>query len=175
MRCLYCGCEDSRVLDSRPVEEGGAIRRRRECVACVRRFTTYERADVAPLVVIKRDGRREPFDRAKILSGLMRARGKRPIATDTLEQLAADVERAIRHRGDAEVPSSAIGELVMERLRQLDEIAFVRFASEYRRFADADSIVEEVERLRARKESEERLRRQVQLLPLGDAKINGRH
>lgn len=175
MRCVYCGCEDSRVLDSRPVEEGGAIRRRRECATCVRRFTTYERVDVAPLAVVKRDGRREPFDRAKILSGLMRARGKRPIATDALEQLAAEVERAIRHRGDAEVPSAAIGELVMERLRQLDEVAFVRFASEYRRFADADSIVEEVERLRARKESEERLRRQVQLLPLGDAKINRRH
>jgi transcriptional repressor NrdR len=177
MRCPYCGCEDSRVLDSRPVEDISSIRRRRECVACAKRFTTYERVDVAPLAVLKRDGRREPFDRAKILSGLMRARGKRPIATETLEELAAEVERAIRHRGEAEVPSALIGDLVVERLRQVDDVAFVRFASEYRRFADADSIVEEVERLRARKQREELLRRQVPLLPLAEAKtkINGRH
>ncbi|MDR5683055.1 MAG: transcriptional regulator NrdR [Armatimonadota bacterium] len=177
MRCPYCGSEDSRVLDSRPVEGGSSIRRRRECVSCARRFTTYERVDVAPLAVLKRDGRREPFDRNKILAGLMRARGKRPIATETLEELAAEVERTIRHRGEAEVSSALIGELVMDRLRLVDDVAFVRFASEYRRFADADSIVEEVERLRARREREERLRRQVPLLPLAEAKakINGRH
>jgi transcriptional repressor NrdR len=175
MRCPYCGHHDSRVLDSRPAEEGAAIRRRRECPRCERRFTTFERVDLAPLVVVKRDGRREPFDRGKVLGGLLKARGKRPIPTDVLEALAADVERQVRNLGEPEVPSSRIGELVMERLRDVDEVAFVRFASEYRRFQDADSIVEEVARLRARKEREEQLRRQVPLLPLGEGKVNGQH
>lgn len=175
MRCPFCGHHDSRVLDSRPAEEGGAIRRRRECPRCERRFTTFERVDLAPLTVVKRDGRREPFDRAKILGGLLKARGKRPIPTGVLESLAAEVERSLRNLGDREVPSSQIGELVMERLRDVDEVAFVRFASEYRRFQDAESIVEEVARLRARKEREEQLRRQVPLLPLGESQTNGKH
>ncbi len=168
MRCPYCGYEDSRVLDSRPVEEGSAIRRRRECPRCERRFTTYERVESVPLMVIKRDGRREPFDRSKILAGLLKARGKRPIPLEALESLVADVERVVRNRGEAEVSSSLIGELVMERLRSLDEVAYVRFASEYRRFADADGIVEEVARLRAQKAREELLRRQIPLLPMGE-------
>lgn len=167
MRCPFCGHHDSRVLDSRPAEDGAAVRRRRECPRCGRRFTTFERPDLAPVVVVKRDGRREPFDRAKVLGGLLKARGKRPIPTEVLEELAAEVEREVRHLGEPEVPTSRIGELVMERLRRVDEVAFVRFASEYRRFEDVQSIVEEVERLRAQKEREEQLRRQVPL-PLGD-------
>ncbi|MDR7415899.1 MAG: transcriptional regulator NrdR [Armatimonadota bacterium] len=175
MRCPYCGYEDSRVLDSRPVEEGSAVRRRRECPRCERRFTTYERVEAAPLMVVKRDGRREPFDRGKILAGLLKARGKRPIPIEALEALVADVERVVRHRGEAEVPSSLIGELVMERLRSLDEVAYVRFASEYRRFSDADSIVEEVARLRAQKAREELLRRQIPLLPAPENQSDGRY
>ncbi|MDR7407668.1 MAG: transcriptional regulator NrdR [Armatimonadota bacterium] len=175
MRCPYCGHHDSRVLDSRPAEDGAAIRRRRECPRCERRFTTYERVDPAPLMVVKRDGRREPFDRAKILGGLLKARGKRPIPTEVLESLAAEVERQVRNLGEPEVPSSRIGEMVMERLRRVDEVAFVRFASEYRRFQDVQSIVEEVERLRVQKEREEQLRRQVPLLPLGEGRANGKH
>jgi len=166
VRCPYCGHEDSRVLDSRSSEEGRAIRRRRECVRCGRRFTTYERLEMTPLLVVKRDGRREPFDRSKILGGLLKARGKRPIPTEVLEALASEVEQVVRNRGEREVASILIGELVMERLRTVDEVAYVRFASEYRRFSDVASIVEEVERLRARKAREELLQRQVPLLPI---------
>ena len=173
VRCPFCGYHDSRVLDSRPAEEGAAIRRRRECPRCERRFTTFERVDPVPVMVVKRDGRREPFDRGKILGGLLKARGKRPIPTEVLESLAAEVEREVRTLGEPEVPSSRIGDLVMERLRDVDEVAFVRFASEYRRFQDVQSIVEEVERLRAEKERAERLRRQVPLLPLGEGRANG--
>ncbi len=126
-------------------------------------------------MVVKRDGRREPFDRAKVLAGLLKARGKRPIPIEALEDLVAEVERVVRHRGEVEVPSSLIGELVMERLRSLDEVAYVRFASEYRRFADADSIVEEVARLRAQKAREELLRRQIPLLPTPESRTNGRY
>ncbi|MCS7236319.1 MAG: transcriptional regulator NrdR [Armatimonadota bacterium] len=175
MRCPYCGHHDSRVLDSRPAEGGAAVRRRRECPRCERRFTTFERPDLAPVVVVKRDGRREPFDRAKVLGGLLKARGKRPIPTEVLEEVAAEVERQVRNLGEPEVPSSRIGELVMERLRRVDEVAFVRFASEYRRFQDVQSIVEEVERLRAHKEREEQLRRQVLLLPLAEGPTNGKN
>ncbi|MBM3450640.1 MAG: transcriptional repressor NrdR [Armatimonadetes bacterium] len=174
MRCAYCGFEESKVFDSRPVEDSASIRRRRECLRCEKRFTTYERIELVPLIVVKRDGRREPFDRTKILAGLLRARGKRPVATERLEALAADIERALRLRGEAEVPSSEIGEQVVERLRPLDEIAFVRFASEYRRFGDADSLVEEVERLRAQKQREELHLKQIPLLP-ADTKVSGRH
>jgi transcriptional repressor NrdR len=175
VRCPYCGHQDSRVLDSRPAEEGSSIRRRRECPSCGRRFTTYERVEAPALLVVKRDGRREPFDRAKVLGGLVKARGKRPIPTEVLEALAAEVEREVRNSGEPEVSSSRIGELVMERLRAVDEVAFVRFASEYRRFQDVESIVEEVARLRARKEREEQLRRQVPLLPLAEGQGNGKH
>ncbi|MBI4278150.1 MAG: transcriptional repressor NrdR [Armatimonadetes bacterium] len=167
MHCPYCGHEETRVLDSRPAEEGAAIRRRRECVKCTRRFTTYERVDATPLMVVKRDGRREPFDRQKILTGLVRACQKRPISTETLAQIALDVEREIRNLGEHEISSLEIGERVIERLRHLDEVAFVRFASVYRRVTRLESLVEEIESLRARKQREEELRSQV-LLPLGE-------
>jgi transcriptional repressor NrdR len=168
MRCPVCSHEESKVLDSRPVLDGRAIRRRRECLKCERRFTTYERADLAPLMVVKRDGRREPFDRAKVLGGVTRACGKRPLSMDALEVLVDDVDRELRQMGNQEVPSSLIGELVMDRLRRLDDVAYVRFASEHRRFRDLDSITEEIETLKERKRREDALRDQVPLISLPD-------
>lgn len=166
MRCPYCEHEESKVLDSRPVEDGVAIRRRRECQRCGRRFTTYERVDHIPLMVVKRDGRREPFNRDKILAGLVKAAGKRPISMEALETLVQTVEREIRNRGEREVRSVQIGEMVMERLRHLDDVAYVRFASEHRRFQDVDTLVEEIETLKARKAREAAGRAQVPLIPL---------
>lgn len=168
MRCPVCSHEESKVLDSRPVLEGRAIRRRRECLQCERRFTTYERADLAPLMVVKRDGRREPFDRAKVLGGVTHACGKRPISMEALDALVDDVDRELRQMGNQEVPSSLIGDLVMDRLRPLDGVAYVRFASEHRRFRDVDSIAEEIETLKERKRREDALRDQVPLISLPD-------
>lgn len=147
MRCPYCNHPESRVVDSRPVEEGMTIRRRRECLQCEKRFTTYERLEQEPLIVIKKDGRREPFDRQKILNGLLKACEKRPLSFGTLEQLVTDVEQAVRNRMENEVPSSVIGELVMEKLKAVDEVAYVRFASVYRQFKDIDIFMEELENL----------------------------
>ncbi|HEY3315570.1 MAG TPA: transcriptional regulator NrdR [Bacillota bacterium] len=147
MRCPYCGEPESKVLDSRPTEEGAAIRRRRECLACGRRFTTYEKVEELPLVVIKKDGRRESFDRVKLLNGLLRAGEKRPIPLAKLEALVADIERQIRNRSANEVDSRDIGELAMEGLRQLDEVAYVRFASVYRSFKDINDINRFLEQL----------------------------
>lgn len=123
------------------------MRRRRECATCLRRFTTYERVEEAPLVVVKKDGRREAFDRQKILAGLLRACEKRPVSTESLQALADDVERELRERGEREVLSSAIGELVMDRLHRLDDVAYVRFASVYRQFTDIQHFQHELERL----------------------------
>jgi transcriptional repressor NrdR len=152
VRCPFCGYPDSKVLDSRPVVEGREIRRRRECPECHRRFTTYERLEETPLWVIKKDGSREKFDRQKILQGVLTACEKRPVRLEQAEQLAAEVERDImdRHSG-GEVSSHAIGEAVMERLRRLDEVAYVRFASVYRQFTDIQGFREELERLLASK------------------------
>jgi len=138
MRCPYCQADDTRVVDSRTVEDG--IRRRRECLDCASRFTTYERVEVAAVLVVKRDGRRETFSREKLLAGLRRACEKRPLAADTVDDIAAEVEREVFARACAEVPSTWIGELVMERLKRLDGIAYVRFASVYRHFADVESL-----------------------------------
>ena len=168
MRCPVCGHEQSKVLDSRPVLDGRAIRRRRECLECERRFTTYERADMAPLMVVKRDGRREPFDRAKVQAGVVRACGKRPVSMDAVDALVDEVEREIRQQGTVEIASAAIGDLVMERLRGLDDVAYVRFASEHRRFQDVDSIAEEIETLKERRRREDALRDQVPLITLPD-------
>src|SRR5215207_2152961 len=147
MRCFSCGTEDSRVVDSRTVEDG--VRRRRECLVCAARFTTYERVELSPLLVVKRDGRREPFAREKLLAGLRRACEKRPLPADAVEDLADAVERDLTARGLAEVPCTAIGELVMERLKNLDEVAYVRFASVYRSFADLESLKEMLDELLA--------------------------
>ena len=138
MRCPFCEEEDSRVVDSRTVEDG--IRRRRECLACAGRFTTYERIESAPLLIVKRDGRREVFSREKLLAGLRRACEKRPLPAGAVDALGVEVERDLHGRGVAEIPSATIGELVMERLKRLDSIAYVRFASVYRQFADLESL-----------------------------------
>lgn len=147
MRCLFCGSLDSKVVDSRSTEEGSAIRRRRECTVCGRRFTTYEKLDEVPLVVIKSDGRREVFDRNKIISGLLRAGVKLQIELKTFEDLVDDIERDLRNSFIKEVKSSQLGEMVLGRLRGLDEVAYVRFASVYRKFQDIQSFKNELDYL----------------------------
>ncbi len=145
MKCPYCGSADSRVIDTREV--GDAIRRRRECQECEQRFTTYERIAPVNLLVVKRDGRREPFDREKIFEGIRRACTKRPISTETIEQMVANIETTLYNLGQAEVPSRQIGEMVIERLREVDEVAYVRFASVYRSFSDLEALKREVDDL----------------------------
>ncbi|MFN2568230.1 MAG: transcriptional regulator NrdR [Candidatus Dormibacteria bacterium] len=141
MRCPFCGAADSKVVDSRDSEVGEAIRRRRECLGCGRRFTTYESIfEGAPLHVVKKDGRREEFDRQKLLNGLLMAAKKRPIRPVQLEAVVEEVESAVRARNQSEVPSREVGEMAMERLHLLDEIAYIRFASVYRSFKDADDM-----------------------------------
>lgn len=150
MRCPFCHELETRVLDSRPAEAGSVIRRRRECSSCKRRFTTYERVEEQPLYVVKRDGRRERFNRQKILTGLVKACEKRPISLTTLEDLAEEVEREIRNTLVEEVSSTSIGDMVMDRLRTLDEVAYVRFASVYRSFTDVERFLKELESLVAK-------------------------
>ncbi|NLY29237.1 MAG: transcriptional repressor NrdR [Firmicutes bacterium] len=147
MKCPFCGFLESKVVDSRATEEGASIRRRRECMSCARRFTTYERLDEVPLMVVKKDGRREAFSRDKIITGVLRASQKRPISYEVIENLARDIERELRNQMEREVPSQMIGEMVMERLRQLDEVTYVRFASVYRQFKDIGRFMEELEKL----------------------------
>jgi transcriptional repressor NrdR len=147
MRCPFCHYEDTKVLDSRPTEDGQAIRRRRECLECRRRFTSYERVEEIPVWVVKKDGRREAFDRSKILRGLLTACEKRPISLDVLEDAVDRVERSVRDAANGEVATRVIGELVMQRLRELDEVAYVRFASVYRQFTDIEGFRQELERL----------------------------
>lgn len=147
MNCPFCGGLESKVIDSRASEEGNAIRRRRECLVCQKRFTTYERVEEVPLMVVKKDGRREPFDRRKLLNGLLKACEKRPVSYATLEKLVGTVERELRNRMDQEVASSVIGELVMEGLRDIDEVAYVRFASVYRQFKDLGDLMRELQDL----------------------------
>jgi transcriptional repressor NrdR len=147
VRCPYCNYLESRVIDSRSSEEGLTIRRRRECLACERRFTTYERIEEEPLLIIKKDGRREPFNRDKIIKGLRKACEKRPLSFETVEEIANLVEQEIRKRNENEIPSSAIGELIMEKLKEIDEVAYVRFASVYRQFKDLDIFMSELQHL----------------------------
>lgn len=147
MRCPFCRLSDSRVLDSRPTVEGDSIRRRRECGGCGKRFTTYEKVDGLLLVVVKKDGRRETFDRQKLLLGLIKACQKRPVSTDRLESIVDIIERDLRNLMEPEVKSEYIGELVMSQLRGLDEVAYVRFASVYREFRDAESFMQELKDL----------------------------
>lgn len=147
MKCPFCGFSDTKVLDSRPAGDGSSIRRRRECAKCTRRFTTYERLDELPLMVVKKDGRRELFDRQKLLSGFAKACQKRPISVDEMDAAANKIERRLRDTAETEVDSRDIGELVMELLRGVDEVAYVRFASVYREFHDARSFVREIEKL----------------------------
>ncbi|MBQ3112485.1 MAG: transcriptional repressor NrdR [Firmicutes bacterium] len=147
MRCVFCGFEDSRVLDSRPVEDGRSIRRRRECLQCGKRFTTYERIEELPLVVVKSDNRRELFDANKILSGLLKACDKRAVPVAVLEQMVHDIERELRNNLEREVSSKEIGEMVMTHLRAIDQVAYVRFASVYRNFEDISTFIDEIRNL----------------------------
>lgn len=149
MRCPFCRSLDNHVVDSRATEDGGAIRRRRQCDACRKRFTSYERVEEALPMVVKRDGRREAYDRAKLVRGIARACEKRPVATADIERVADGVERRMMEEGDRELPSVRLGEWLMEALRTLDGVAYVRFASVYRQFADATQFTQEVERLRS--------------------------
>ena len=141
MKCPYCAHLEDKVVDSRESKEGEVIRRRRECLGCGKRFTSYERIDQIPHMVVKKDGRREPFDREKVLAGLRRACEKRPVPTKTLESIADRVEAMVQESPDREVSTGAIGEFLMERLRELDRVAFVRFASVYRDFKDVDQFM----------------------------------
>jgi transcriptional repressor NrdR len=149
MKCPFCSLPGSRVLDSRPAADGGAIRRRRECGGCGRRFTTYERVGDFSLAVVKKDGRREPFDRQKLLSGIVKACQKRPVPVARMEAIVDEIEKELRQGMGPEVESRWIGEMVMERLRLLDEVAYVRFASVYREFRDAESFMREVRNLKS--------------------------
>jgi transcriptional repressor NrdR len=148
MRCPFCGTTEDRVVDSRESREADVIRRRRECTKCDRRFTSYERIEQVPYQVVKRDERREPFDRAKLMRGLQVACRKRPIPQETLERLADSIEQAMQDSTEREISSKAIGRMVMERLRELDPVAYVRFASVYRNFEDVDAFVKELHELR---------------------------
>jgi transcriptional repressor NrdR len=152
VRCPYCGHPEDRVVDSREVSDASQVRRRRECLSCSRRFTTYEKLEEIPALVIKRDNRREQYDRYKVLGGLLRACEKRPVASLQLEAMADAVEAALARKDDREIASSEIGQILMARLRELDQVAYVRFASVYRRFEDPEQFVHELKRLRRKRE-----------------------
>lgn len=161
MQCPFCASTDSRVIDTRSAE--GGIRRRRECMDCERRFTTYERVAPLRLMVVKRDGRREPFDRNKILTGIQIACAKRPVTTEAIEEQVSGIERELYHRGSREITSREIGEMVMQNLRTLDEVAYIRFATIYRRFADVEDLADEIETLLERRQRETVLKAQMRL------------
>ncbi len=147
MKCPFCGYEESKVIDSRPTDEGERIRRRRECIKCGKRFTTYEIIESVPLIVVKKDKSREQFDRNKLLSGMLRACEKRPVSLQTIEDAVNDIESQLSNSLDREVTSDKIGELCMNKLKAIDEVAYVRFASVYRQFKDVSTFVEEVSKL----------------------------
>lgn len=147
MKCPYCGYVESKVIDSRPTDEGERIRRRRECLKCGKRFTTYEVIETVPIVVIKKDKSRETFDHNKLLNGLLRACEKRPVSIETLEKIVDEIENMLQNSLDREVPSSLIGKYAMEKLKNVDEVAYVRFASVYRQFKDINTFMEELSRM----------------------------
>ncbi|WP_295635358.1 transcriptional regulator NrdR [uncultured Intestinimonas sp.] len=147
MKCPYCGTLESKVVDSRPSDEGASIRRRRECLACHKRFTTYETVESLPLIVIKKDGSRQTFDRDKLLGSMLKACEKRSVPLAKLEELAREIEQSLQNDMEREVSSSEIGELVMDRLKEVDEVAYVRFASVYRQFKDIGTFMDELNKL----------------------------
>lgn len=147
MKCPYCGNLDTRVIDSRPADDGTSIRRRRSCDTCSKRFTTYEKVETIPLIIIKKDDNREQYDRAKIEGGVLRACYKRPVSADAIQKTIDAIETDIFSREEKEIPSSIIGEIVMERLRALDAVAYVRFASVYREFKDVNTFMEEIKKI----------------------------
>lgn len=155
MRCPYCDYEDSKVVDSRPTDEGQTIRRRRECIRCEKRFTTYEKIERVPIVVVKKDGTRQSYDRNKILNGMIRACEKRPVSLSELEKSVDNIEKKIHNSLDKEINSKDLGELVMVELKELDEVAYVRFASVYRQFKDINSFMEEIKNIQSEVDKDE--------------------
>ena len=151
MKCPFCGYSESKVIDSRPAEEGASIRRRRECLSCSKRFTTYETVESLPMVVVKKDGSRQSFDRRKVLGGMIRACEKRPVPLADLEKITEEIEQDLQNSMEREISTEAIGEKVMERLRAVDQVAYVRFASVYRQFKDIDTFMAELNKLLAEK------------------------
>ena len=149
MKCPYCGYSESKVIDSRPADENSSIRRRRECLSCGKRFTTYETVESLPMVVVKKDGSRQSFDRRKVLCGMIRAGEKRPVPLAELEKIAEEIEQDLQNSMEREISTEAIGEKVMERLRNVDQVAYVRFASVYRQFKDIDTFMTELNKLLA--------------------------
>ena len=149
MKCPYCGYSESKVIDSRPADENSSIRRRRECLSCGKRFTTYETVESLPMVVVKKDGSRQSFDRRKVLGGMIRACEKRPVPLAELEKIAEEIEQDLQNSMEREISTEAIGEKVMERLRNVDQVVYVRFASVYRQFKDIDTFMTELNKLLA--------------------------
>ena len=149
MKCPYCGYKESKVVDSRPADEGNSIRRRRECLACEKRFTTYETMESLPMVVIKKDGSRQSFDRNKVLGSMLRACEKRTVSMADLERMTDEIEQNLQNNLEREISTGMVGEQVMDKLRDVDEVAYVRFASVYRQFKDIDSFMEELTKLLA--------------------------
>lgn len=147
MKCPYCESMETRVIDSRPTEEGHAIRRRRECDNCSKRFTTYEKVEEVFFMVVKKDGSREAFDRSKVLNGIVKACEKRPVSMSDIEKIVSEIERGLNNMMEKEIQSNVIGEVIMEHLKDLDEVAYVRFASVYRQFTDVNTFVAEIEKL----------------------------
>lgn len=155
MKCPFCGYTESKVIDSRPAEEGATIRRRRECLACSKRFTTYEIIERMPLVVVKRDGSRQSFDKVKLINGIVRASEKRPVPLAKLEEIADDIEQELQSSLEREIKTVDIGEMVMSRLKDVDEVAYVRFASVYRSFKDINTFMEELSKLLTESDSKD--------------------
>lgn len=149
MKCPYCGYSESKVIDSRPTDEGERIRRRRECLNCAKRFTTYEVIETVPVVVVKKDKSREAFDRNKLLNGLLRACEKRPVPLETLERIVDEIETLLQNSLDREVPSTLIGTYAIDKLKKVDEVAYVRFASVYREFKDINTFMDELNKIKA--------------------------
>ena len=147
MKCMYCGSNESKVVDSRPLDNGLSIRRRRECLNCERRFTTYEKAEYMPVMVVKKDGTRQAFDIEKVKRGLIKACEKRNVSMETIDNMALEIEKAVQDRVEQEVSAQTIGDLVMDSLKEVDEVAYVRFASVYREFKDVSTFMAEIEKL----------------------------
>ncbi len=151
MKCPFCGHDDTRVIDSRPTDEGQVIRRRRVCDSCKKRFTTYEKVEEIMFMVVKKDGSRELFNRSKVRNGIINACKKRPISTDQIEKIVDDIERGLNNMMEKEISSTVIGEVILDNLKELDEVAYVRFASVYRQFEDVETFIREIEKLNKKK------------------------
>lgn len=147
MKCPYCGVQDTKVIDSRPADDNSSIRRRRQCESCGKRFTTYEKVETIPLIVIKKDNNREPYDRSKIEKGIIRSCNKRPVSVDQINKLLNEIETEIFKCEDREIPTSKIGQIVMDKLKTLDPVAYVRFASVYREFKDVETFMDEIKKI----------------------------